>query len=32
MLALEPEFRDGFVRERLGGDDHMGGAPHREMA
>jgi len=32
MLALESELGDGFVGERLGGNDHVGCARHREMA
>ena len=31
-LVLESEFGDGFMGERLGGNDHMGRALHREMA
>ena len=31
-IALEPELGDGFLGERLGGDDHVGRALHREMA
>jgi hypothetical protein len=32
MLALESELGDGFVGERLGPNNHVGRALHREMA
>lgn len=32
MLAFESELGDGFVGERLGADDHVGRALHREMS
>lgn len=32
MLALESELGDGFVGQRLGGNDHVGRALNREMA
>ena len=31
-LALESELGDGFVGERLGGNDHVSRSLHREMA